>query len=203
MERKSINRHWQTFSSLSTTATKTCRGSANNFKRLQPNDVLSGILIVCMILAATSCSKSESPAMTISMKPPVITGYHLRDAVGNSMGHEGAPNTLTEIPGQGSSYLLVAYPNPSNSLIGLYLRSPDTAYKHIWMVHAVYQGEVANGNVVLGTSNINTVGIPLWSVKTTSNNFYIDLSAFPAGYYRVYMQAGDYLLYDNLVHSSL
>ncbi|NRB53007.1 MAG: hypothetical protein HRU41_35425 [Saprospiraceae bacterium] len=166
------------------------------------------LLIPILLLSIlTSCGKKEALVIPI-FDPPVLTGYHLRDENGQPLGNVGAPNTntSTDPPGIANPLLeFFSYPNPSRgnffqTTVFSGIASNDSV--RVWMTPARYIDEI-NASNTLGATLASSHGRPLreltLELEEGFNNIAINTEDLPAGYYRIYVQRGSLLLWDNLL----
>lgn len=137
--------------------------------------------------------------LTISISPvfdpPIITGYYIRDITGTGFGMIGSPNTfLSDNPSALNATRISIYPNPCKFLF--YVDGEKSS--KCWIIPATFS---ENDNQEYSEEEI-TVSIlneeSIFQTDLGSKYTEIDVSSFAKGYYRVYVQAGDLLLYDNL-----
>lgn len=153
-----------------------------------------------------ACGEKERISIPI-FDEPIITGYHLRDANGQPLGNVGSPNTnvSTEPAGiSNASLAFFSYPNPSFQTVFqiAIIAGQDTGTRaRVWLTPATYIDELQQANT-LGASVVTSYGKPLrdFSVELQegSNNLSVDTQGLPTGYYRIYLQRGNTLLWDNL-----
>ncbi|NOR86039.1 MAG: hypothetical protein GQ527_00375 [Bacteroidales bacterium] len=161
------------------------------------------IYLLAIILALHSCSKTPGETRLNSFEIPTVTGFVFKNEEGVSMGSYGGPvnNKISDKgSGQESSYYLNVFPNPSNDFYSVYTKVPSPSImKHIWIVQATYNGELSNTEINNNAVNLVAGGAPLIEVNSQSEIVRINISSLNEGYYRIYMEAGDIILYDNLI----
>ncbi|KAA9331830.1 hypothetical protein [Adhaeribacter soli] len=156
------------------------------------------------LLFLTACDKKEEEVTVQTSGPdvPLVTGFEYRDELGTPVLHVGLPN----IKIQESNISLTCYPNPTqdrlNIILGYSYSTPvdSNAVKHIWITAARIDATQPQLNFA-GSYTPATSGQPLIEYKNLpphTNNIKADLSALPAGAYRVYAQIGNVLLWDNI-----
>jgi hypothetical protein len=151
--------------------------------------------LLLLIVICYSCSKDSGSQRVSEMQPPVITGYIIRDNYGQYVAKEGDPNVNNFYYGGTPGYLLTSYPNPASSRISIEFQTPDTASKLIWIVNATTGYPVS---YIAGSQNFITAGLPFQRLMSGHPLGGFLVSLLP-GYYRVYMQEGQVLLWDNIV----
>ncbi len=163
--------------------------------------------IVYILLASLSfaqgCKKDETEQDEIDL--PIVNGYFARNEAGESMGIIGNSNPNVKLGTQNtyldSDYYITFFPNPAINYASLFLKSPDPdETKKVWIVPAIYQPDYEpthDETDELDIVNINDISI--FHTETTGNTLMLDLNTFPSNYYRLYVEVGGYLFYDNIV----
>lgn len=151
-----------------------------------------------MFLTIFGCSKKNDLVRTSDMSVPQITGFQIRNEVGSITKIVGLPNI--KLNDDQLNYKFTFFPNPTKDIGMLYIYTPKSnVAKQIWVVQAQYDNfaedfRIGNGMI------INFIGgTPLFNLETTSENVALNLKDLYNGYYRVYVQIGDVLLYDNII----
>ena len=164
------------------------------------------LLFISAILITLSCSKEESDMRLAEFNTPVLTGFELRDMVGNTLGTIGTPNIKlgNESNDYSSEYLFITYPNPCRDKCTIYLKTPDSnKKKQIWIVEALYNDVTTSTSTNIGnTSLLGLGGTPLLQSEIKTKNAVFDLSSLTEGYYRIYPKVDDFILYDNLIDTN-
>lgn len=166
------------------------------------------LLIAALFLAVLiSCGEKEQLVIPV-FDPPVLTGYHLRDDNGQPLGNVDAPNTNTSTapPGVANPLLeFFSYPNPSHGnafQTAIFAGTVSNESTKLWITPARYIDELTASNT-MGASLVSSYGRPLLEVNVELqqgfNNLAINTEDFPTGYYRIYIQRGNLLLWDNLL----
>jgi hypothetical protein len=155
------------------------------------------------LLFLTACNKKEDVSVrTGDLDVPLVTGFEYRDDLGNTLMHVGVPN----IKNREAGISLYTYPNPSRNKFAVDLSTyfwptvPEVE-THIWVTAARIDGMQPQLNFA-GSYTPVIGGQPLIEFKNLpyqSNQIMLDLSAFPAGAYRVYARVGEVLLWDNIL----
>lgn len=166
--------------------------------------LLIGLLALALL---TSCGEKEQLTLPL-FEPPILTGYHLRDANGQALGNVGAPNTntSTDPPGIANPLLeFFSFPNPSNGSsfsVAIFTGIDTGEAVRIWLTAASYIDELDSSNT-LGASVVSSDGPPIrdfnLQLQEGFNNLAVNTQELPAGYYRIYLQRGSLLLWDNLL----
>lgn len=165
-------------------------------------------LFLLFIVFLTSQCNKEPEIRLSNMEIPTITGIHLRDGDGYSRGVIGDPNTqligtscdsqnkLGGISESETTFEITAYPNPCKNNLYMYIQS--NTQKKIWLVKANFEGTIPS-NFQLGTNSFEAGGAPLFSTETIDNSISINTTNLPTGYYRIYVETCDNLLWDNIL----
>ncbi|MFN2396142.1 MAG: hypothetical protein ABR597_10690 [Bacteroidales bacterium] len=158
---------------------------------------LSGLLMAC----TDKEPNTEEPNELL----PVINGYYARNEAGEPMGIMGNMNPNvnlgTNTDHMNSDYFITFFPNPAINYASVYMKSPDPdETKKIWIVPAVFDPEFEPSDDEMNEQNIQNINeISVFQTETTGNTFFIDLTELQSDYYRIYVEVGDHLLYDNIV----
>lgn len=165
------------------------------------------LISTLLVVVLTNCGEKEQLALPI-FDPPVVTGYHLRDDNGQPLGNVGAPNTNTSTDSPGIANPLLeffSYPNPSrgNSFqTAIFNGISSREVVRVWLTPARYIDELNTPNT-LGATLASSSGRPLreftLELEGGFNNLAINTADLPVGYYRIYIQRGNFLLWDNLL----
>lgn len=165
------------------------------------------LILALLIAALTGCGEKEQLVLPI-FDPPILTGYHLRDDNGQPLGNVGAPNTNTSTDSPGIANPLLefsSYPNPSRGDLfqaTIYSGIVSNEPVRVWITPARYIDELNEPNT-LGATLVSSHGRPLreftLQLAEGFNNIAINTEDLPAGYYRIYVQRGSFLLWDNLL----
>lgn len=160
-----------------------------------------------LLVVLAGCGEKEQLVLPV-FEPPVLTGYHLRDDNGQALGNVGAPNTNTSTDSPGIANPLLeffSYPNPSRGNVfqtTIFTGISSNEPVRVWVTPARYIDEL-NASNSLGATLVTSHGRPLQEftleLKEGFNNIAINTEDFPAGYYRIYVQRGSFLLWDNLL----
>ncbi|MFC5272108.1 hypothetical protein [Adhaeribacter terreus] len=159
-----------------------------------------------VLLLLFSCDK-EKEVRTASLQPPLVTGFLFRDFYGNPIQQVGNPNVKTEgTDAAGYRSYMTVYPNPVRDKAQVTFYSPTPAgKKSLWIV-AGLQDQNLNSHNFMQASFPQIGGQPLLKIDlepdAQSRVLTLNLDNFPAGAYRVYLQLGDLLLWDNILKTN-
>lgn len=161
------------------------------------------LFFIISFITINSCTKEETDIRLSEFEPPTITGFILKNELGESIKRIGVPNVKlgNESNDWTSPYYFTQYPNPSIDIIFIHFRTPaDGELKKIWITQANVDNQFGGGFIGINNANNMVVGgSPLFQAETTSNSMHINLSWLPEGYYRIYIKVSEHLLYDNLI----
>lgn len=165
-----------------------------------------GLLFFILLLLFGSCERDGDPPVVVtnSLEVPVITGFYQRDFFGNIVREVGAPNIapLEEHPFCGE---LVIYPNPVSQNGYFSIHIPCRVPTRLIIVQGDYVRDGINDRHVnnqVGATYRNVGGVSQFSLDLPPSalpQFTPSFNGLGPGYYRVYVQVGDQLYYDNLV----
>lgn len=159
--------------------------------------VLSGFL--------TTCTEKESNAKEPDELLPIINGYYARNEAGESMGIMGNmnPNVYlgTNTNHVNSDYFITFFPNPAINYASVYMKSPgQDEVKKIWIVPAVFEPEYEPSNDETYQPDIQIINeISVLQTETAMSSVLLDLTGLPSDYYRIYVEIGEHIFYDNIV----
>ena len=144
------------------------------------------------------CTKEDSELRLSDFGVPTIRGYNMRDLFGDYAGTVGTPNIK---PGDGADYYFVFYPNPVEDFCSIYIKTPaSNELKKLWITPANFDNNITNSSINLNNANNIVIGgSPVFQTEFTNNKLTLNLSQVSDGYYRIYLEVDNYLLYDNLV----
>ena len=167
------------------------------------------IFILVLLMSIASCEKEAIVKKHLS-EPPVLKGFILRDHVGALIKQVGTPN--------------VKYSDDSNSSLSQRILVYPTFFNTGIPVHStsiLFSSEVSQDitiTIVEGTVNMNLsaelnmanqvlknddifMEIKRISINQINNNYFsVSLSSIKKpGTYRIYIDFGDYVLYDNIL----
>lgn len=163
------------------------------------------ILIIILVSLLIGCDK-EYETRLADLKTPVCTGFYLTDQMGYDYKIIGHPNVKRNDSPDGnannSNHHLAVFPNPAYSdriYIAVISKLPSRN-KTVWMVAATVDIEMEPMYQVMNSSYLIAGGNPVFSSENDSSFISrVDLSNIPEGYYRVYCQVDDVLLWDNII----
>ncbi|MBL7712502.1 MAG: hypothetical protein JNL13_08570 [Chitinophagaceae bacterium] len=155
------------------------------------------IFLLCLLCLA--CQKNDTDAIPESaLGAPVITGYKLIDINGQAAGMVGTPNGKEEANKGSDTYRLRIFPIPALNFVGVRLSFPrEGLEKKVWIKQGRLEDKALD-QYKLGMYNPEA-GTTIFQATTTEDFLNIDASAFPGGYYRLYVSSGDIELYENIV----
>jgi len=134
---------------------------------------------------------------------PIITGFEFKNEEGVSIGSYGElvnnklgdKGTIEE-----SEYYLNAFPNPATDFYTVYTLSRNAPMlRTIWIVKASYNGELPNIEIYNNATYLVAGQYHLIEVSSQGNLINIDLSSLDDGFYRIYVEIGGNVLYDNFI----
>ena len=160
------------------------------------------LLFMGIILITLSCSKEESDIRLSEFDAPIITGFEERDEQSNVIRAIGNPNVKlgNESNDYTSDYFFTSYPNPSRNSFQVSIKTPNpNSTQRVWIVQAQYYENGTSTANIGGTTLLDVGGDPLIQYEGILNNLELDVSGLSEGYYRIYLQVDDLILYDNLV----
>lgn len=167
------------------------------------NRIPAIFLLFCLLSFA--CKKESETVRLCNLQTPVITGFQFVDATGNYIGKIGEPNTNTSVylnNSGTSSIAMFIYPNPSHGMIAIQIKADDISDAKIWISRAIYNGAPSDIANLAGCNTMVAGGYPVFQMlKVNSKSVMVDLFNTGDGYYRVYIQIHDILLWDNLIVS--
>ncbi|MBE9468512.1 MAG: hypothetical protein IMY72_09385 [Bacteroidetes bacterium] len=161
-------------------------------------------IIIFLLLSQIliSCTKEKADIRFPDFKTPEITGYYIRNLVGNNIDIVGDPNIRlgNESNDFNSDYFFFFYPNPSNNFISISIKCPlPQTIKKLWITQATISDQILNSSININTVNSTVGGSPIFQTEFSNDVFMINLENFNEGFYRIYIKIEDYILYDNLV----
>ncbi|NTW33629.1 MAG: hypothetical protein HGB12_13590 [Bacteroidetes bacterium] len=178
--------------------------------------------IFLIITSIISCNKKDSEIRLPSFQTPIVTGYQMRDIVGNFMCNVGNPNIKLGNNSNDystSEYYMSCYPNPvhESGIFSIYIKTPtDSILKQIWVTPATNDGE-ENANSNTDLTLLFAGGCPIFELETYLNHIYVPMVkssvhdslgtpingvSYPSGFYRVYVKVNNILLWDNIYLSN-
>jgi len=156
------------------------------------------IILISISLIVFACSKKDEIIRTSDMSVPQITGFEFKNEVGVITKIIGLPNN--KLSDKQSNYHFTFYPNPAKDFGNIFIKTPNNnEIKQIWIVQAQYSKIIPNYSINNGMIIHTIGGTPLINLETSNNNFTINLNNLSNDYYRIYVQIGDVLLYDNII----
>lgn len=158
------------------------------------------------------CDKEPVPRLS-NLEVPVVTGFEFKDDNNYLIGSVGIPNNniygdicdeeSNTLKGIIDGYYFVklnVYPNPCSDYlrIELYYGGPY----NIWIVKANYSESIPT-QYWIGSNNFYAGGAPIISIKgNTSSNIVIGTGNLEPGYYRLYVEYCNTLLWENVLVSN-
>lgn len=150
---------------------------------------------ILLIIILAGCTKENADFHAGALSVPEITGYISRDISGYRIRAIGIPNIKLGSESnnlESSNYFLACYPNPCDSRLNLYIKTPTSNTKKVWITHANYSGETHDTGFDLGANNLYVGGSPIFQTEFTQNQLVINLTEFQEGYYRIYLKIDDH-----------
>jgi hypothetical protein len=163
------------------------------------------LFLFSALIFITGCTKEEADFRDGGFEIPVIHGYHARDETGNSQGRYGygIPNVKLGDDANfwDSRFFLTIFPNPIHNFLTVMMKTPDVNdVKKLWISRAIMRPPFEYGTILTDDkNNFIAGGSPLLQVEFTGDSAFLDLTALPNGYYRVYVEVNGEVFYDNLV----
>lgn len=166
------------------------------------------ILFPLLLGTLFSCSK-KNDSTPVSLQTVEIHGYVMRDVVGNTIRSVGNPDIkigdVDNFVSYRNNISISTFPNSSTDVAyaAIYMRQPAAKTK-LWMVTVAYKDVPDQSLSALGGNQFVSSGAPVFeldSIPTTYGEVRIDVKNIPNGYYRLYFQADNIVLWDNIVIS--
>lgn len=153
-------------------------------------------LAAAALLLFASCSKEEPSQEGGFLEKPLVKGYFKRSTRGHPVGQVGLPNVQLEKNG----YQLLTYPNPAVQIIAIRIEkeSPQQLTK-VFIVPAVSELEVPY--YTFSNSTYIQTSRPVAEVESMEGMLHLDVQNLEKGFYRLYVNIGGTLLWDNLLIS--
>lgn len=169
------------------------------------------ILFFLLLFIFVSCSKNND-STPVSLQTVIIKGYMCRDIVGNEYGSVGNPDNKL---GDGDNFLMSTYPNPSTDAVSVYIKMKQPASKtKLWIMKAAFNSVPNQSFPALGGNQFVSSGLPVFELDSIPISYninqlgfgysvqvHIDNKNISAGYYRLYFQADNIILWENIVVS--
>jgi len=163
--------------------------------------LLTGVILSLMIFPG--CTKEEADIRFPQFEIPQFKGYYARDEAGNYMGRVAMPNVNLgdQDTWENSRYHIILFPNPAHNRTTVYIKSPNQYdEKKLWLTQAIptlpFEPTIVESDT---WNNFVAGGVPLLQGKFTQREAYLDISALPDGYYRLYVEVDGLIFYDNLL----
>lgn len=161
-----------------------------------------------------SCEKKDVEMRLPGFDTPIITGFELRGENGEFRGKKGIPNIRLgdkSNDSKSSDYYFRCTPNPTSDYLYIHFKMPaDSILKRIWITQAIYYTE-ENSESEIDPNLAKIGGTAILEFETIENFFFIEMKKFenngssknngkriPDGFYRVYVQTDNVLLWDNI-----
>lgn len=158
-----------------------------------------GYLLIILILLGCQKGEDNTPS---GLSVPEIAGINYRDNFGAYLGTIGTPNVRLSSK---SNSQIVTYPIPCSNSFSLninLLGQPDGSEK-IWLVKAKWAGGVNSfspqNKTFFEAGNIPVFIIDDLNLKLGTNEIQINTANLEAGFYKIYIQIENELLFDNLL----
>ena len=162
------------------------------------------LILVALSGLLKTCTEKEPNAEEPDELLPVINGYYARNEAGESMGIMGNMNPNvnlgTNTDHVNSDYFITFFPNPAINFASVYIKSQYTdETKKIWIVPAVFDPdfEPTDDTNEPDIQIINEISV--FQTETTMNTLFLDLTELQSDYYRIYIEVGEYIFFDNIV----
>ena len=163
---------------------------------------LSYLCLLILIITSNSCTKEVADTRLSDFTEPVITGYYQTNENGEEMGAVGIPNVkrFNGADRNHSTHLMVIFPNPAYYSFNIRMETPvPSTTKKIWITRANIVDMPDNSGIDLAMTTMVVGGSPVFQTETNSDHITINVEDVEDGYYRVYVEADDIILYENLV----
>jgi hypothetical protein len=167
-------------------------------------------IVILVLLIFLSCKKDE-PIKSYLSVPPVLKGFNIRDGNGILMQKIGIPNVkYSENPESGKQTLVLnSYLNSPTNFLSIFFGNKSSNKVKITVVRGVVDGSIANVSSLPNTivANQNRVVFEAELIPEFSNlppnaggvvAFNLPQNINP-GVFRVYIDYGNYILYDNII----
>ena len=151
--------------------------------------------------------KEFSPFETTGLGEAEITGYQARDQVGNQIFTVGIPNNRNCLP-YGNEFcrqVINAFPNPSQEQVSVFIGSMGSSKTpaRLSLVRAQPSPALLTSEFRPGLT-IHQDGPAFYSpqdiiLEAGANTIGLDISDIPPGFYRLYLQMEDAVLWDNIL----
>ncbi|PKR81869.1 hypothetical protein CW751_00595 [Brumimicrobium salinarum] len=172
---------------------------------------MKATLLLTLLLIFLSCKKDE-PIKSYLSEPPVLKGFNIRDGNGVLMQKIGVPNVkYSENPESGKqTFVLNSYLNSPTNFLSIFFGNKSSNKVKITVVRGVVDGSIGNisslPNTIVPDQNLVVFEaelIPEFSDLPTNVGgvaaFNLPQNIDP-GVFRVYIDYGDYILYDNIIN---
>ena len=156
------------------------------------------LIFTISLLITLSCEKDAGDFRLSCFEIPKIEGYILRSLDGTYLGEVGTPNRKNIDYSTGYSFVFAS--NPAFERFYLSIGSPGgMSTKKMWITMAQFGDQLPDYSVDNGMTNMIAGGKPLIQKEFNEDHLDVDVSSLQEGYYRIYLQIHNVLLYDNLV----
>jgi hypothetical protein len=174
--------------------------------------------ILLTLLASLLClgcrSKETIPLRSPDFRTPVVTGIVITDEVGNELGIWGNPSefgapestqplSVRDVPRRPE--LASPYPNPTNIQLTIQYALPRSSHVKLWIVPAVLEGQEQEPLQFANASFAVPGGLAIRKMidqvqpagihSVQWNTFDDNRQPAPAGFYRIYCQIDELLLW--------
>jgi len=164
-------------------------------------------LLIGISFLLLSCKKADSDYRASGSSTVVISGFEVRNDMGQKMADIGNPDIHTR-DSSGSDFIahfnIITYPNPAKDRMAIYFTQTLCGIKtRLWIVPATFTGPGSENVSFPGQAIIAPAEKPLLDTVVYMNWWYkyLQIRDLPEGYYRVYMKTNGILLWDNIVFS--
>lgn len=149
------------------------------------------LLSICLV----SCSQTDE-LRSGELVAPICTGFDLRDTNNVPRGRIGIPNN--KLISSNGFVTMNAYPIPATHRIDI--TTNGAGNKRIWIVQANVTTDVISHLNYLNAPFQVVGGAPLISWNNLLDvNASLMVNSLPKGYYRLYMQVGEEVLWENVI----
>ncbi len=167
-------------------------------------------LFLTLLLIILSCKKDE-PVKSYLSEPPVLKGFNIRDGNGILMQKLGVPNVkYSEDPeSEKKTFVYKTTINGPYKALSIYFGNKSSNKVEITVVRGIVDGSISNissiPNTVISNQNLVVFELEFMPYFNTSLPNTDEIIGFPLppsitpGVFRVYIDNGDYVLYDNII----
>lgn len=158
---------------------------------------------ILFLIMFSGCTKEDAEIRFPQFEVPQFKGYYAHNEAGNYMGRYGMPNVNLgdQDTWENSRYHILMFPNPAHNRSTVFIKSPvQNQEKKLWLTRAIptlpFEPTIVESDT---WNNFVAGGAPLLQGEFTQREAYLDISALPDGYYRLYVEMDGLIFYDNLL----